>query len=178
MIKGLLCSALLFCGIVFAQENEQSNKIKFYSASIVPYGLYGPSESGFALRADVTMSSNKHLFSLAGDAGSEIRFWSKNDSFSALNLLYGRQFRLDKNIYWDVHGGAGYFSYTTFMTDANNGIGGDASSRTVGVPVVVKLRFMLGNKFSMGLLLHANFNAEQVIYGGGLLLQFNGTKKQ
>ena len=87
------------------------------------------------------------------------------DSYYEVNFLYGRMFKLHKNIYWDIHGGVGYFAFG--VDDF------DSSENAIALPISTKFRFMIGNKFSTGLQFHTNINAEQTIYSAGLVFQFN-----
>ncbi len=176
----LVILTFLCCSSLLSQEHENTSKFKFHSVSLTPLVVskIGSGDGGGSIYADISASKDHHLFSVQFGTGSELDILEKNDSYSEFNFLYGRQFRINKNMYWDMHAGAGYFSFTTFDRNANNGIGGDVTSKTIGVPLTTKLRFMLGNKFSLGLQFHVNFNAESVIYNGGLVFQFNFKAKQ
>jgi hypothetical protein len=44
---------------------------------------------------------------------------------------------------------------------------------TLGLPMVIKLRYRTGDKFSIGLKFQANINSVENVYSVGLLLQWN-----
>jgi len=179
MKKAVVFILLICCGKLWSQSQNESSSIQFHSVSLTPLSFYSANSSDFInLGADFTLAKGKHLYSLDASIADELEIFGKQDSFRQLNVLYGRQFVLSQSIHMDAHIGAGYFGYRSFDSSANNGIGGEVTKSTVGVPLKTKLRFLIGNKFSMGLQLHANINLERSIVGAGLVFQFNGKSKK
>ncbi len=173
MKKVIQIIIVLYGGYVFAQEDVSTTNVSFHSASISLISGFGSGEAnGGAINADVSISKGKHLFSLQGMTGSEVDLLAPSDEFSQLNAFYGREVSLSKSIKFDWHAGAGYFRY---VKNAGNSLSEEFS--TLGIPVMSKLRFLIGGKFSVGLQFQVNFNTENILYNGGIVFQFNMKSK-
>lgn len=102
--------ASFFCG--YAQQKTMPNKLKYHSFSVVPLSIYFDNNSGgLALSGAVSFTYNKHLFSLGLSAGSEFVIIARyTDNFEQINLFYGKELKLSRTLFIDLHTGAGYFS--------------------------------------------------------------------
>jgi len=175
----ILCIMIMYTAFSFGQKTTaiSNEKLGFHSISLMPIGIYEPADRGAVLHLDLTLSKNKHLFSVMSGIGVETPFLIDNlfnitpsdtDDFFQLNLAYGREFKLSEILFWELHAGLGYF----LLDNSING-----QSNTIGFPISTKLRIMTGKRFSLGLLLQTNLNTEKVIYTGGLILQWNKKKR-
>lgn len=162
-----------------AQENTNNNTFKVKSFSISPTsGFYGQPDGtsgndffGYTIMTDVTFQINKHLLSLAPSAAFGL---FSDEKFVQINALYGREFKLSKRFYTEIHGGIGYLYLEGGYNEGFFDISFDRDFQsTIGFPVMGKLKFMTSPKFSVGLTLQTNFNPEFFIYSGGISLQWN-----
>ncbi|NNL82401.1 MAG: hypothetical protein HKP28_03365 [Winogradskyella sp.] len=80
-------------------------------------------------------------------------------------MLYGREFELKKWLLAETHFGGGLFSYgsSDIQKNINEFI----------IPLVVKIRYKTGDRFSIGLRFSYNINSLNNLYSAGLLLQWN-----
>lgn len=152
--------------IVLGQEESSSNNLKRHSFSITPVELYTMRYSeGISLSVDFSFAKKEHIFSIAGSYGSEfVVIFGSPDSYAQLGLLYGREFELNKVVYFDMHAGPGLF----FYMDSD-----DPTLTKFNVPVIAKLRFKTGEQFSLGLKFQANINSLATLYNMGIALQWN-----
>ncbi|MFD2726848.1 hypothetical protein [Hyunsoonleella rubra] len=173
----LIIIFFLISGFLFSQ-NDESSKLKFKSWSIVPLEIYGIQEGkdlfendgGIALSADLSVSLNNNVFSFLVSLGQEFVIWGDGgDSFSQINLLYGREFEIKKWLFIETHAGGGLLIYKV-DEQLNNY---DSKFNELVLPLVAKIRFQTGRKFSIGLKMQYNLGSFNTIYSGGLLLQFN-----
>lgn len=155
---------VIIVSVSYSQESSQSNRLEYKSFSFTPFEYY--TDGGVAFSGDLSFVYRKHIFSLSGTTGSEIHIFQKNDSFQQVNILYGRELMINKTIFIDTHIGLGYFS---FKPDEIS----DKRSSTLGVPLVVKLRFKTGKRFSMGLRFQVNINSVNSTCTTGIVLQWN-----
>jgi len=153
------------CIIVFAQNKAQKDKLSFHSFSITPIEVFfNEFSGGVAITGDLSYAVNKNIFTFSATTGSEIAFFGRATSYNQLNILYGREFKLKKWLFVDTHAGIGLF----FRNDSRN-----TKLIPIGIPLVTKLRFKTGDKFSIGFKFQANINSIDNIYSVGLLLQWN-----
>lgn len=158
---------------IYAQEEIVTNNFSYNSFSVTPTSIYFDSYSGgLSFSGDVSFASNKHILSLGVSVGSEfIVLGGHSDDFEQINLLYGRELRLSKRLFLDVHTGAGYFSLLSREIDSNRR--GEERVTTIGFPIMTKFRVMLSENFSLGLQLQATINSARTIYTTGIILQWN-----
>lgn len=159
----------LFCAAISAQDSNRETKLSFHSFSITPevFFMQYAYSAGFAITADLSYSSKEIIYMFSASVGEEISIWYEGDSFQQLNLLIGKQFHVSGKFFIDTHVGAGViFQNSNYYSQR-------VHSTNVGIPIVVKPRFKIGDKFSLGLKLQANINSETNIYSTGILLQFN-----
>ncbi len=154
----------LIGAVTFAQNTMQKDKLSYHSFSLTPLEIFFTDYSGgAAITAELSYGIDSHVFTLSASAGEEIGIFSRGDRFQQLNILYGRELKLKEWLFIDIHGGAGLFLYNNNSTHFTE----------IGVPLVTKLRFKTGDKFSIGLKFQANINSVNNIYSVGLLLQWN-----
>ncbi|MFT5890559.1 MAG: hypothetical protein ACI9Y7_000652 [Dokdonia sp.] len=174
IVKKVIFIVFLLPVLAYSQKDETLNKFKFHATSISPLSVYVYSfepgaGGGLALSADVSFEySKKHLFSLGVATGSEINILGPSNNFGEINVLYGREFALSRTLFFEVHGGAGYFNFSS-----RSGSRGTEHMSTIGFPLVTKLRIMTGSRFSLGVQIKGNFNSIKSYYTGGLILQWN-----
>lgn len=162
---------LLSALTVVAQE-ENSRNFGYRSFSISPLGIFS-SPSGLILKGDVSFDYGKNIFSLGLGTGTEGEFIGNSDSFSEVNLMYGRSWFLNEDIFMDVYAGAGYFRYIShgFIEELDKK--GEIKENTIGFPFGAKFQYVLGPRFSLGLYVGANLNSINSIGSLGLVLQWN-----
>ena len=101
---------------------------------------------------------------MSGTIGEQFSLYGTADSFKELNILYGREFKLIDWFFIETHAGLGLFYYKT---------SDDFKVTKTGIPLVTKLRFKTGERFSLGFKLQANINSFENIRSIGILLQWN-----
>ncbi len=169
----IVASIFLISVMGISQSDGKKEQFIFKSFSFSPGVYSNNSNTGIALSGDINYAYNKNIYTFSAIAGGVVCgdfFGScRSENFEQLNILYGRELMLTKKIVIDVHAGLGYFSYKSSST-----IGTESGrSTTVGFPLTAKLRFKTGNRFSIGLQLHANVNSVSTIYTAGVLFQWN-----
>ena len=174
-MKGILYISILFLTINSLAQ-QRRNKLEYKSISFTPLNVYfDNSTGGLTFNADVSFGYRENIFTFSASEGSEYAISifgeATPDSFQQLNLLYGKELKLSKTIFVDLHVGLGYFSWKS--TRINKERKGYERLTTIGVPVVAKLRFKIGERFSLGLQFQSNFNSANNIYSSGILLQWN-----
>ena len=186
----LIIFALLFCAVVSAQQNqEQENRLTYRSFSITPVSVFrsnfGSGFTGGLFTADLTFQKNKHLFSAAASLGSELNILGGSSSFSQYDLKYGRSFKLNRVMHVELHAGLGYFKFRNnsggfFFSYSQAGFqkieiedSGGFNNPRLTFPVVAKLNFRTGPRFSLGLQATYSINSLVTIYSLGIVLQWN-----
>jgi len=164
-LKKLFGLSMFLIGLIaFAQDTVKNNKLTFNSFSITPLEVYFTDYSGgLALTAELGYRVNKNIFSLTGSVGEEFAIWGEPDTYQQLNILYGREFEVLNSFFIDAHGGLGMFRFKDE----------DYTKTSVGFPINCKMRYKTGDKFSIGLKFHTDFNSVKNVYSVGLLLQWN-----
>lgn len=163
----VVLSIFLISAIAFAQNAINNDKLSYHSFSLTPLEVFlTDNDGGLAITGELSFSYRKNIFTFSASSGETLAFFGKGDAFQQLNLLYGREFKLKKWFFIDTHAGIGLFFYN------HNHSGGNHISE-IGIPIVTKLRFKTGDKFSIGLKFQANINSFENIYSAGLLLQWN-----
>jgi hypothetical protein len=162
----IIISMYLMCSMVFAQQSAvKKDKLLFHSFSITPLEAFVNKYSGgIAISGDLSYALNKDIFTFSATTGAEIAIFGRAPSYNQLNILYGREFEFTKWLFVDTHAGIGVF----FRNDSHN-----SRLTAVGIPLVTKLRFKTGDKFSIGFKFQGNINSIENIYSAGLLLQWN-----
>jgi hypothetical protein len=151
--------------MMFAQNTTRKDKLSFHSFSITPIEVFVNKYSGgAAITGEISYAFNKNIFTFSATTGAEIAIFGRAPSYNQLNILYGREFKIKKWLFVDTHAGIGAF----FRNDSHN-----SKLTAAGIPIVTKLRFKTGDKFSIGLKFQANINSIENIYSAGLLLQWN-----
>ena len=168
----LIFSTFYLCS--YAQEEIVTNKFSYNSFSVTPTSIYFDTHGGGGLSfsGDVNFAYKKHIFSLGLSAGSEFKvLGGYEDNFEQINLLYGRELRLSKRLFLDLHVGLGYFSLSS--ANINPSREGEERMTTIGFPLMTKFRVMLSTKLSLGLQFQANINSVRTLYTTGIMLQWN-----
>lgn len=160
-----------------AQEQITTNKFAFRSVSISPVGLYAGNNSGVAFMGDVSFGYKANIFSLSLETGTEGNIIGRNEDHYQINLLYGREFIIKPKLMLEVYGGLGYFHNNFYKQEFETYKWREINQNTIGVPIGGKIRYHLGSRFSMGLILQVNINNSQTLGNLGLLLQWNAMGK-
>lgn len=83
----------------FGQNNDQKNKLSFHSFSITLLEVYDGNNytvGGGAITGDLSFASGKSIFTFSGSVGQS--FYTLGfvfNAFQQLNILYGREFKLN-----------------------------------------------------------------------------------
>ncbi|MFD1614659.1 hypothetical protein [Gelatiniphilus marinus] len=136
-----------------------ASKLKYHSFSVAPLSIYfDNNSSGLALSGAVSFTYKKHLFSLGLSAGSEFIIIGRYaNNFEQINLLYGKELKLSRTLFLDLHTGAGYFSLSATAINPNKL--GEERATTMGFPIKTTFRVLIGKKISLGLQFQANINS-------------------
>jgi hypothetical protein len=161
-LQKLACCVFFFIGMItYGQKQKLSfNSFSFTTEMFFMDDFYA---GGFGFTGDVSWNIEKHIFTFSAFAGAEYVIWGDADSFQQLNILYGRELKLKEWFFIDAHAGLGILFYDTYAE----------SSATMEFPIVTKIRFKTGKKFSIGPKFQANISSNINIYSVGLLLQWN-----
>ena len=156
---------LTIAAFSYGQKMNQKEKLSFHSFSFTPEIFFIDDfyAGGFGFTGDVSWVTKKDIFTFSVSVGEEFVIWGSADSFQQLNLLFGRELMLKEWFFIDAHAGVGFLFYNTY----------DGHFTKIGMPLIVKMRFKTGDKFSIGPRLQANINSQISIYSAGLLLQWN-----
>jgi len=152
--------------------SQEKNKLQFESVALNPLSIYlANSSGGFAFNGDVGLSYKGQQFLVSAQFGEELTIWrsSFDDSFKEVSLSWGKQFQITSWLQWDGFAGLSYFYYKA----ANITTRDYDRKTTVGVPLISKLKCMIGDYFSVGIQLRANVNTVQAISSGGLIFQID-----
>ncbi|WP_044402514.1 hypothetical protein [Lacinutrix sp. Hel_I_90] len=191
----VLCACLFIC--VFAYSQESDSKLAFYSISFSPINIYFDHHtSGLAASLDISLKKDKDIYKLFGLTGSEfvvsVLGPSKVESFHEIDILYGKELREGKWLYFDFYSGLSYFSHTINTPEKIPGSGTNSGgfsfttyeysynedkNNTIGLVLQSNIRFRTGKRFSMGLQFHSNINTVNTIFSTGLLLHWKLGRK-
>lgn len=164
-IKKILGLSIFLIGsMAFSQDAVKNNKLAFNSFSVTPLEVYFTDYSGgVAITGELGYKIGRNILTLSGSYGEEFVIWGNPDTFQQLNILYGREFEILNHFFIDTHGGLGMFRFKDE----------DYTKISVGIPLVCKMRYKTGDKFSIGLKFQVNVNSVKNIYSAGILLQWN-----
>lgn len=163
--------------LLWGQEETSEKGLQYHSISfnLPPFSVYGGNGTGgIQIGADLTLAYKKHLFTFMMATGSEFAILGSSDNYGQLNLMYGREFLLSRTVFFELHGGAGYFNFRSVDVDPNRS--GQETAQTIGFPVMGKLRIHTGPRFSLGLLVGVNYNSAVTVWNAGIVLQWNKRK--
>jgi len=164
MKKLIIITIYLICIIGYAQNEANKDKLSYHSFSLTPLEVFFNNNSGgLAITGDLSYAYYKNIFTFSASIGEELAFFGRGNRFQQLNILYGREFKLKEWFFIDTHAGIGVFFYNT----------GSNHFTEIGIPLVTKLRFKTGDKFSIGFKMQANINSVDNIFSIGLLLHWN-----
>ena len=181
-----LLFTLLFLLTVFtskAQEDTLSNTFSYHSVSLSPVGFFYADEvdnsafAGPSFSSQVNFNYGKNLLGISGTVGTAVGIiWSDgvNDWFYGFDLLYGREFKLCKRLYLEAFGGIGVLNKEYDESVPDYGV---ASETFFSVPLKVKLKPMVTEKFVIGFQLQTILSSEKPLFTAGLLLQFHRKAK-
>lgn len=154
---------------VFSQNNE---KIKFSYISFGT-GLYSQQHintNGIAGNIDVSVQYKKNLivlyttFGFGTNKKKSIFIFDNFSSFTELDLLYGKEFKIADWFKPEAHIGVGIFSYNNSILEQNNS--------SIGFPVRAKLLFYPSKNFALGFNPNYNINSINNIFSYNLIFQF------
>lgn len=171
MKKVILLITLLSCfANISAQEVDKG--WQFHGISFAPFNLYYTNRSGgFAMNLDLSVNSGSNIVKIYGGSGMEFRLKlfgeSVYDSFTEIDVLYGREIKVKEWMCVDAFVGAGYFKF-----NYDNNAPNECDETLIGFPLQNKIRFNVGKVLSFGLQLHANINRATSIYQPGLFVQY------
>lgn len=178
MKKFIFLSVVLVSAICFSQEDSKQSNFKCHAITLgIPFlsGYSSSNTGGLDFNGSLAYSYNKHLFSVELSIATEFAILGGFDErVNQYNILYGREFKASRTVFFELHGGAGLFSYRSQDVDPNQF--GSERIHTVGFPLKMKFRVHTGPRFSIGLQGGVNINPEQIIRQLGLFIQWN-TKK-
>ena len=165
-MKTIITILTILMGLIgFSQTDLINEKLSYHSFSITPIEIFfSRYADGIAISGDLSYSVKNNIISLSGTAGTQMTLFGKDDSFNEQNILYGKEFKLTDWFLIETHAGIGLFSYTYSE---------DIKETKTGIPLVTKLRFKTGDRFSLGLKLQANINSIENIRSFGIVLQGN-----
>ncbi|WP_298512300.1 hypothetical protein [uncultured Kordia sp.] len=164
-MKKCIVILLLLPLLGFSQTKDEG--VKFESISLNPLSIYIGGSGGLSLSGDIGLSYKENNFLVSAQFGEELNlFGSEDDSFAELSLSWGKKSELTSWLQWEGFVGLSYFNYKRKNFNAP-----DDRSITVGVPIMTKLKLMIGNFFSIGPQLRVNLNAVQSVMSGGLSFQ-------
>ena len=164
--KNLISIVIFLLGfIAFTQNSRQKDKLSFHSFSITPLETFFIKHSGGAsITGDVSYAYNRNIFTFSATVGEELSFWGRGFRYQQISILYGRELGLSKRFFLDTHAGIGLIVFNDLY---------DTRLLEAGIPLVTKIRYKTGDKFSIGLKFQANINSAENVYSAGLLLQWN-----
>jgi hypothetical protein len=176
----LIIVFILFSIVSFSQEE----KLKFHSISFSPINIYADNHtSGLTFSLDVSLKKGKHIYKLFGQTGSDVDLFSRIDEkFSEIDILYGREVKAKKWLYYDFYGGLGYFSHKTSPGAESSGFFSYSKyshqkNNTIGILLQSMIRFKTSKRFSLGFQLHTNINSVNTIYSTGVFFQWKLVKE-
>lgn len=177
-MKKIICICIFFVfQVIRSQEDKPSFQFKSFSVTALEaYFNSGRQGGGASISSDLSFLYGKHIFSISGGLASEVAILdARLESAKQLNLLYGRDWNLDGITHIELHGGAGYFF---FKVPGSSFFGTEDEIReTIGFPVVLKIRFRTGPRFSLGFRVQRNFNSANDMLSVGFILQWNRFNK-
>ncbi len=164
--KTIISIVLFLIGFMaFTQNIIRKDKLSFHSFSITPLEVFFIDNSGgVSITGELSYAFNKNIFTFSATAGEELSIWSRGFRYQQISMLYGREIGLSKRLFIDTHAGIGLIVYNDLY---------DTRLIEAGIPLVTKLRYKTGDKFSIGLKFQANFNSAENVYSAGVLLQWN-----
>ena len=177
MHKYLFLFLVATCSLGWGQEETSEKTLQYHSASfnLPPFSLYGGNGTGgFQYGGDLTLAHKNHLFTYMMAFGHEVDIFGPTDNYGQINLMYGREFPLSRTVFFELHGGAGYFNFSSVDVDPDKRV--QETVQTIGFPVMGKLRIHTGPRFSLGLLMGANYNSAATVWNVGIVLQWNKRK--
>lgn len=177
MHKYLFVFLMAISPLAWGQEETIEKGLHYHSISFnfPPFSVYCADRSGgLQMGADLTLAYKEHLFTYMMAAGGEITVLGVSDNYGQVNLMYGREFALARTVFFEIHGGVGYFNFRSEDVDPNRP--GQETVQTIGFPLMGKLRFHTGPRFTIGLQIGANFNSAHTIWTVGIVLQWNKRK--
>ncbi|MCH2196336.1 hypothetical protein [Kordia sp.] len=161
------CIVILLLVPLLGFSQEKNKRVEFNSISLNPLSIYLGGPGGFSISGDIGLSYKGNDFLVSGQFGEELNlFGSEGDSFAEISLSWGKKSELTSWLQWEGFVGLSYFNYKRKNLDFTHD-----RSITVGVPFITKLKFMIGNSFSIGTQVRINMNTVQSVMSGGLSFQ-------
>ena len=164
--KAIISIVIFLIGFIgFSQDKTQKDKLSFNSFSITPLEVFFTNNSGgVSITGEISYAYNKGIFTFSATAGEEFTIWGRGFRYQQISMLYGSELSLTKKLFVDAHAGIGLIVYNDLY---------DTRLLEAGIPLVTKIRYKTGDKFSIGLKFQANINSAENVYSAGLLLQWN-----
>jgi len=190
MKKATLCIIFLSIAMYgFAQDT--TTKLKFHSVSFSFGVSTNGGEAGTYINFDVGMQTGPHIFRFLILASTENEpvmgvnstpedfggfdfsgiFGGGNTQFILeRDLLYGREFHVTDWLFVDVNAGLGHFTSNEWQKQEGSLV--RVKRKTIGFPLLSKIRFQLGSSYGMGVQLHTNINNVKTIFSSGIFFQW------
>ena len=127
-------------------------------------------EFGYNLGFDVTSVYDQHLFAARFNFGGEFHIWSYEvNQYYNLNLMYGREFPINNWLVAEGFIGVGYINFRKENQDTD---WTTQKNQALNLPVSLKILFLNGKVFRMGVNTNINLNSFEVLYATNLIFQF------
>ncbi len=127
-------------------------------------------EFGLNLGLGITAEYEHHLFAFRSNIGGEVEFLSSAvNQFNNFNFMYGREFLINNWLVLEGFVGVGYINFSKENLDTN---WIRENNKALNVPLSLKVLFVNGKVFGMGINPNINLNSFQVLYSTNLTFQF------
>ncbi|MDO1502512.1 hypothetical protein Q2T40_20445 [Winogradskyella maritima] len=168
----LLLILLCFCSLKLVAQ-EPDGKFKFHNIT-TGTGAYTlekiKGNRGFSVSITTNFRIKKNVIGINWNGGFGAS--NKDDilknaihSYSEINLLYGREFNIARNLFLNAYAGFGFTDQTKLRDDRTEG--------TVGFPVRSEIVFKASKWIDVGAIGNVNFNKRNNIHSFQVLLRFN-----
>ena len=169
IIKFTKCSLTIWIFLIttvsFSQSSTETDKLLFNSISITPLEIFIPeNDFGASITGEISFAVDKNIFAFSATTGGTYSIWGSGKEFNQLNILYGREFEVLRRLFIDTYAGLGVL-FVNYSRHPN--------LTKVGIPIILKVRYKTGEKFSIGIRSQLNINEIENIFSVGLLLQWN-----
>lgn len=175
---------ILFVSSLFAQAQENKQKLHGHSISFVPLtGLFVTEFDppiGLPFHVDATFLYRNQRVKFALNSGGELFSLYGSPPISHLYLdigiLTGREKPLNKWLFVEGYAGASFFAKIINIKETDRYTGEkrevELYTPTIGLPLQVRLRFQLNQRFSLVLQYHGNINHLNIVNSFGLAFDF------
>jgi len=153
----------------YTLKAQESGKGWVFDSVSLSLGASTYDDGGGYLGLDVNLRNNAHLLKAMGLFTAGLGILGDGLEAQEYDLMYGRELALGKKSWLELFAGLGYVRYE--RRDAGPGFESYFTD-SLGVPLLARARYDLGNRVGVGVQVHANFNAGPDYYTGGFFFQF------